>query len=217
MTIEEKANEKVSANIDTTIEYLSLEAAKQKGAMALFEDKYGDTVRTVTMGDSIELCGGTHVKNTADIGRIAIISIENKGADTYRIEGTTTKNINEMLHQAVEPYQKEILKILEKIKKILTEAKENNIQLKFEYNFDDKELKSFKDVIQYKEKLAELKEQNKQIEKEYKNQKHNMSVSDITAFTSNMEVINGIKVLAVLLENYDIDMIKSVADAVINK
>ena len=217
MKIEEKVNEKVNANVDTKIEYLSLEEAKKKGAMALFEDKYGNTVRTVTMGDSIELCGGTHVKNTGVIGKIAIISLENKGADTYRIEGTTTKNINEMLHQAVEPYQREILKILAKIKKILTEAKENDIELNFEYNFEDKELQSFKDVIEYKEKLADLKEKNKQIEKEYKTKKQNKSTSDITAFTTNMEVINGIKVLAAILENYDIDMIKSVADAVINK
>ena len=215
--IEEEVNKKVEAKIDTQIEYLTLEAAKKKGAMALFEDKYGDTVRTVTMGDSIELCGGTHVKNTGDIGKIAIISLENKGADTYRLEGATTNNINEMLHEAIEPYQKEILKLLEKIKKILNEAKENNIELSFEFNFDDKELKSFKDVIEYKEKLADLKEINKQIEKEYKIQKQNKSTSDITAFTTNMEIINGIKVLAAILENYDIDMIKSVADTVLNK
>ena len=217
MRIEEEVNKKVNVNADTKIEYLTLDEAKKKGAMALFDDKYGDTVRTVTMGDSIELCGGTHVQNTKDIGKIAIISLENKGADTYRLDGTTTNNINEMLQEAIDPYQKEILKILEKIKKILKEASENNIELKFEYDFNEKELKSFKDVIEYKEKLADLKEKNKQIEKEYITQKQNISTSDISAFTSNMEVINGIKVLAAILENYDIDMIKSVADAILNK
>ena len=72
---------------------MPLEEAKQKGAMALFEDKYDNIVRVVSMGSSIELCGGTHVKNTKDIERIAILSIENKGSNTYRIEGTTSSNI----------------------------------------------------------------------------------------------------------------------------
>jgi alanyl-tRNA synthetase len=53
---------------------------------------------------SIELCGWTHVSNTKDIGRIAIISLTNKGADTFRLEGATTNNINSMLNKAIMPY-----------------------------------------------------------------------------------------------------------------
>ena len=111
MKLEERVNEKVRADYQTTIEYLSLEEARKKGAMALFDDKYGDIVRVVTMGDSIELCAGTHVPNTKMIDRIAIVSLENKGADTFRIEGTTTNHINELLHQAINPYQEEIMKV----------------------------------------------------------------------------------------------------------
>ena len=65
--------------------------------------------------------------------------------------------------------------------------------------------------------MADLKERIKQLEKEYKSQKQNKSISDISAFTNNIEVINEINVLAAILEDYDVDMIKSVADAVINK
>jgi len=215
--VEEKVNERVNAKVDTVIEYLSLEEARKKGAMALFEDKYGDVVRVVTMGDSIELCGGTHVNNTSDIGRIAIISVVNKGADTFRIVGATTNNIKEMLEQEVDPYEKEIVKVLAKIKKILNEAKENDIELKFEYDFNDIELNSFKDVILYRDKLTDLKEKSKNLEKEYKNLRQSKSISDISAFTSNMETINDINVLVAILENYDVDMIKGLTDAILNK
>ena len=217
MEIESSVNDRVNAGFETKIEYLSLEEAKQRGAMALFEDKYGDVVRMVTIGDSIELCAGTHVKNSKDIGRIAIISLENKGADTFRIEGTTKDNIDKKLHQAAEPYQKEILKMLNKAKTLLTSAKEEEIDLKFNYELKDKELTSYQDIINYKEDLANLKEQIKELEKEYKQEKNKKYASDITAFTTNMEVINGIKVNISILEDYDIDTMKSLADAICNK
>ena len=215
--IEDRVNERVNVGIDTVIENLSLEEAKKKGAMALFEDKYGDIVRVVTMGDSIELCGGTHVNNTKDIGKIAIISIVNKGADTFRLVGATTNNIEVMLEKEVEPYKDEIAKVLVKVKKILKEAKDNEIELSIDYNFDDVELKSFKDVLLYRDKLFDLKEKCKHLEKEYKNLKQSKSVSDISVFTSNIEEINGVNVLIAILENYDVDMIKSLVDAIINK
>ena len=217
MEIESSVNDRVNAGFTTKIEYLSLEEAKQRGAMALFEDKYGDVVRMVTMGDSVELCAGTHVKNTKDIERIAIISLENKGADTFRIEGTTKNNINKMLHKAAEPYQKEILKVLTKAKNIMNNAKEQDITLNFNYNFEDKELTSFKDIIEYKEQLAELKEKVKELEKKYKQEKNKKASKDLTAFTTNIEIINNIKVNMSILEDYDIDTMKSLADAIVNK
>ena len=215
--IEKRVNERVAQNVDTIIEYLPIEEAKKKGAMALFDDKYGDIVRVVTIGDSIELCAGTHVPNTSMIGKIAIISIENKGADTFRIEGTTSKNMNDLLHLVVDPYQAEIKKLLSKAKNILVEAKEQNITLDFEFDFQDKELSSYEGVVEYKNKLLELKDKIKELEKKYKTLKMQSTVSDITAFTTNMEVINGIKTSIVILEDYDIDSMRGLADAIINK
>lgn len=217
MNLEIKVNELVQADYQTKIEYLSLEDAKKKGAMALFDDKYGDVVRVVTMGDSIELCAGTHVPNTKMIGKIAIVSLENKGADTFRIEGTTTNHIDKLLHEAIDPYQEEIMKLLSKVKNLLLEAKEQGIELSFNFDFADKELTSYKDVIDYKNKLATLKEEIKQLEKTYRNLKSQKTTSELSAFTTNMEVINGVKTCIAILENYDIDMIKSLADAIVNK
>ena len=215
--LEEDVNKRVLAAYDTKVEYLSLDEAKKRGAMALFSEKYGDVVRMVTMGDSVELCAGTHVKNTKDIGKIAIISLENKGADTFRIEGATDKNINYMLHQSVSSYYNEMLKLLNKAKDILKEASDNNIKLKFDFDFKDRELSSYNDVIFYKDSLLELKEKLKELEKKYKDEKIKKSISDLTAFTTNMEVINGIKSCIVILNDYDVDVIKQIADALCNK
>jgi alanyl-tRNA synthetase len=85
-----------STSQKTKIEYMSLDEAKKKGAMALFSDKYGSVVRVVTIGDSVELCAGTHVINSKDINKFAIASVENKGSDTFRVIAATDTNIEEL-------------------------------------------------------------------------------------------------------------------------
>ena len=217
MKLEKIVNDRVNQGNDTVIEYVSLDEAKKRGAMALFEDKYEDVVRMVTMGDSVELCGGTHVKNTKDIGNIAIISVINKGADTYRIEGATTNNIDDELHKAVKPYYDEIIKLLSKAKKILSNAHDDNIDLKFDYDFSDKKLTSYLDVIFYKDSLKDLKKKIKELEKDYKQEMIKKSTSDLTPFTTNMEVINGIKVMAAVCEGYEVDVVKQIVDSLCNK
>ncbi|MBQ6494527.1 MAG: alanine--tRNA ligase [Bacilli bacterium] len=214
--LEENVNKRVKASYETKIEFLSLAEAKERGAMALFSEKYGDVVRMVTMGDSIELCAGTHVKNTKDIGKIAIIGLENKGADTYRIEGATTNNIDSMLHNAVKPYYDEILKLLNKAKGIINDAKDIDIDLKFDFDLEDRVLSSYSDIIFYKNYLNELKDRIKILEKDFKNAKINKSISDLSAFTANMEEINNIKTCIIILNDYEIDVIKQIADNICN-
>ncbi len=217
MNIEEKVNKRVDAGYVTNIEYMSIEEAKKKGAMALFTDKYDDIVRVVTMGDSIELCGGTHVNNTSDIGHIAIISLTNKGADTFRLEGATTNNINSMLHKATMPYYNEIKKVLSKAKNILESAKKEGIKLEFNYDLNDEELSSYRDVINYKNKLLELKEELKLLEKKYFDEKSKKSLSDLSSFTNNCEYINDINVIVALTYDYEINILKQIIDSLVNK
>jgi alanyl-tRNA synthetase len=86
MAIENEMNNLIRANYQVKVKEMSRNQAQAKGAIALFGEKYGDTVRVVEMGDSIELCGGTHVESTGTIGLIKIINEIGIGAGLRRIE-----------------------------------------------------------------------------------------------------------------------------------
>ncbi|WP_249028489.1 alanine--tRNA ligase [Tannockella kyphosi] len=96
--IEEKVNEEIFKGELVTIESMSQEEAIEKGAMALFGEKYGDVVRVVSVGDySVELCGGCHVTNSASIGLFKIETEESIGSGTRRIEAVTGKKAYDAL------------------------------------------------------------------------------------------------------------------------
>ncbi len=90
--IERRVNAEILANAATDASVMDLESAQKTGAMMLFGEKYGDTVRVLTIGSSKELCGGTHVARTGDIGLFKIVSEGGVAAGVRRIEAITGTN-----------------------------------------------------------------------------------------------------------------------------
>lgn len=83
---ENDVNERIERRLNVQTEVLPFDTAKQKGAMALFGEKYGDVVRVITMGDSVEFCGGTHARNTGDLGMLLVTREESVASGVRRIE-----------------------------------------------------------------------------------------------------------------------------------
>jgi alanyl-tRNA synthetase len=98
--VERRVNEHVFANLPVRIFETPLSEAQNLGAMMLFGEKYGDVVRVVDVdGWSLELCGGTHVRSTAEIGPFAIVSESSVGAGARRIEAVTAGEAFALLHE----------------------------------------------------------------------------------------------------------------------
>ncbi|MBQ5951809.1 MAG: alanine--tRNA ligase, partial [Lachnospiraceae bacterium] len=130
--VEDLVSRKISEGLAVDTAVMGIEEAKKSGAMALFGEKYGDEVRVVKMGDfSVELCGGTHVKNTGEIGAFKILSESGVAAGVRRIEAITGdhvrayyRGLEEQLAEIAGALRTNPAGILEHVKKLQTELKE---------------------------------------------------------------------------------------------
>ena len=217
INVETKVNEKIKNFGETKTEILPIEEAKKTGAMSLFDEKYGDTVRVVTIADSKEFCGGTHVKNVKDIRRFAIKSIESKGNNIYRIEAATDTNIEKELFSAIKPYNDDMIKLLGKAKKIAEDAMKEGLEVDFNFEINNDAPHNYSDVLFNLEEVTKIKEGVAKLEKEYKQKKTEKALANIDNFTSNIKVLNGIDLLVTITENYDLDVLKTVVDEIVNR
>lgn len=139
--IETIVNQDILDNYTADIKEMPIENAKKLGAVAAFEEKYGDIVRVVGLGDSLELCGGTHVKSTGEIGTISIIGETSVSSGTRRIEAIAGKAALDRFQETVER-EKELSgllkvpekKLTERVETLLNELKEKEKEIKFYKN-----------------------------------------------------------------------------------
>ena len=160
VAIETRVNEIILSAMPVVTEEMAIEDAKKKGAMALFGEKYGDTVRVVSAGNfSTELCGGTHVSNTGNIGLFRIVSESSVAAGVRRIEGVTGFGVIEYLNSREQLIHDTATAMkLANIKDLATKAAALSQELKAK----EKELEDLKAEIA-KSKAGELFDNVKEI------------------------------------------------------
>ncbi len=147
--VEYFVNEVIAQGIEAHVEEMPIEKAKAKGAMALFGEKYGDVVRVVEFGDvSVELCGGTHVRNTAEIGSFFITKESGVSSGVRRIEavcGISALNLAKSWRKSLQEAKEELKTsdLLQGIKKQKEEIKRLKEELKNAAKVSQKELKSY--------------------------------------------------------------------------
>lgn len=170
--IEALVNSKIAESSPQVCETMGITEAKAKGAMALFGEKYGENVRVISFGDSIELCGGIHIQNTAEIGSFYIVRESSVSSGVRRIEAVCGK--------AAYHYGKNALESIKQAKEAL----------------------KAQDIIQG---IFKLKEQIKEL-------KEKASKSSTGAKTLESKMLNGVKLIALKLENTDTKEAKELVD-----
>ncbi len=217
LEIEKLVNKQINASFNVEIKEMPIDEAKKMNVQAVFGEKYGSIVRVVNMDFSRELCGGTHVSNTGDIKKFAILSLETKGSGIFRIEAATANNILEELERTLENITKEINYYLDKIKVLVEEAKVNNIKIEnHDYTISD-EVESYQMVINRRSELEELKQIAKELEKTITKQIRENNTISIDQYLDLVKEINGKKVLIIKENNIELDIAKDLIDRLSDK
>lgn len=217
LEVEKFANDMIEQDIIVSTEVMPLDKAKKLGAMALFSEKYGETVRVVKIGKSIELCGGTHTPNTKNIKHLAVCSCESKGSNVYRIEAVTADKIEVALYNIIKPYNDEMIKLLMKAREILEEARNEGIKLDFNVEIDNEKPVSYKDIIFNKNELQYVQQEVKDLEKKYFELKEKRTLENLDIYLEKLQDYNGTMGIIMELHNKDVNLLKSIADSIVNK
>ncbi|WP_104204993.1 alanine--tRNA ligase [Billgrantia saliphila] len=187
--VERLVNDQILANAPTRIEQMTLDQAKAKGAAALFEAKYADNVRVLTIGAddfSIELCGGTHVARSGDIGCFHIVAEQGIASGVRRIEAITGEGALAHFREQ----EARLVRIGERLK-----AKPEQVE----------------------ERVESLLERNRSLEKELERLKAKLASAAGSDMLSQAREIRGVKVLATQLEGVSGKELRSVLDQLKNK
>ena len=185
--VEDRVNQKIFEALSVTTTVTNPKHAQELGAVGLFEEKYGDIVRVLSMGDySIELCGGTHVRNTSEISMFKILSESGVSSGVRRIEGVTGPAVYKMLN--------------------------DTLNLRDEIAHELKANKT--DILQkLSSSLNEIKKLNKAID----SLKHSSDKDELSNILDEVKEKNGINYLTHKFKDKDVNSLRDIADMVRNK
>ena len=185
--VEDLVNAQIRRNLPIETQVMDLEAAKAKGAMALFGEKYDDRVRVLSMGDfSTELCGGIHADRTGDIGLFRIVSESGTAAGVRRIEAVTGEGALAQVHAQNQQ--------LQDIAQLLKGDSQN-----------------------LNDKVRAVIERTRQLEKELQQLKEQQAVQESANLSSKAIDINGVKLLVSELTNVEPKMLRTMVDDLKNQ
>ena len=185
--IETIANQIIRENAAVETRLLPREEAMKTGAAAVFDEKYGDVVRLVKMGDfSMELCGGTHVERTGDIGALKVISESSVAAGVRRIEAVTGEEA------------------LKYFKKVETELKKSAALLKA-------------NPLELSERIEKIQKHQKELEKEIDSLNSRLATKDLSDLFKKVKEIKGIRVLATVVDAADVKTLRDFGDKLRDK
>ncbi|MFV0498665.1 MAG: alanine--tRNA ligase [Bacilli bacterium] len=204
--IEKLVNNYILEWENISIEEMGIDEAKSLGAVALFGEKYGNVVRVVKLGKSIELCGGCHVNELSCIDKFAIVNFESKGSGVYRITAATSDYIAKILQDSLEEQFKAIDNLIDKIQDSCSDA-----ELKVNGIYDDitdiNEIKN--NLVKYDNKLTIYKYKNKlsKARKAIDKKRNNDANVDL-----NIEKYINDKKAIITIENTNVDAVKTFID-----
>jgi alanyl-tRNA synthetase len=185
--IETIANQIIRENAAVETRLLPREEAMKTGAAAVFDEKYGEVVRLVKMGDfSMELCGGTHVERTGDIGALKVISESSVAAGVRRIEAVTGEEA------------------LKYFKKVETELKKSAALLKA-------------NPMELSERIEKIQKHQKELEKEIDSLNSRLATKDLSDLFKKVKEIKGIRVLATVVDAADVKTLRDFGDKLRDK
>ncbi|WP_045048578.1 alanine--tRNA ligase [Rouxiella chamberiensis] len=185
--VEDLVNAQIRRNLPIETNIMALDDAKEKGAMALFGEKYEDHVRVLSMGDfSTELCGGIHASRTGDIGLFRIQSESGTAAGIRRIEAITGDNAIAALHQ-----QSDLLQDVAHLVK--------------------------GDVNSVTDKIRSLLERSRLLEKELQQVKDKQAAQESSSLSGQTKEVKGVKLLVKQLDNVEAKMLRTMVDDLKNQ
>ncbi len=185
--VENFVNAEIMKAIPVTMQEMPIEEARKLGAMALFGEKYGNTVRVVTAGNSIEFCGGTHISNTSEIGLFKIVSENSVASGVRRIEAVTGMGVIELINS----YKNTILKSAKALK--------------------------LANITELPEKCASMFAESKEKDRKLESLNQQIANAKVSAIFDNAKDLNGVKLVSARMDGSAPDALRKLGDSIKDK